>query len=276
MEHRVLLLLGAGQNIGLATITTFKAQGYKVASVSRTPSDAIRNAADLVLTADFSEPSCISDIFKQVETTLGIPNTVIYNGIYSPAWSSPISAHYPTAYSWAGRPTDRDSPVTAPLHGLQQDLAVNTTSVFAATQAAVAGFVRLPEATSKTFIFTGNRGAAAITPAVFTLGLTKAAAWYMIQMLVAAYQSQGYKFYFVDERTPEGKGMIYVSGEAHAEMFLELTQRKQQGEAFVAFVRGKGEIPFESDERAKLPVMSPEELVDFEYGKPDDVEGFKW
>jgi NAD(P)-dependent dehydrogenase (short-subunit alcohol dehydrogenase family) len=81
MENRVLLLLGAGQNVGLATITAFKAQGYKVASASRNPSDAIQKAADLVLKADFSVSLCIPDIFDKVETTLGIPNVVVYNGI---------------------------------------------------------------------------------------------------------------------------------------------------------------------------------------------------
>jgi hypothetical protein len=184
--------------------------------------------------------------------------------------------HYSIAYAWAGRATEPTSPATVPFSGFQQDLAVNTTSVFAAAQAAIAGFTRLPDAIPKTFIFTGNKGATAITPPLFSLGLTKAATWYMIQMLVAAYKGQGYGFYFADERTPEGKGMLYVSGEAHAEMFLELAQRKEQGEAFVTFVRGKGEVRFESDERAKLPVISPEEMADVEYGKSEGVEEVKW
>jgi NAD(P)-dependent dehydrogenase (short-subunit alcohol dehydrogenase family) len=80
MDHHILLLLGSGQNIGLASITAFKARGYKVASVSRTPSDAIQNAADLVLIADFSDPSSIAGVFSKVEAQLGIPNVVIYNG----------------------------------------------------------------------------------------------------------------------------------------------------------------------------------------------------
>jgi NAD(P)-dependent dehydrogenase (short-subunit alcohol dehydrogenase family) len=84
MDHRILLLLGAGENIGLASITAFKTQGYKVASVSRTPSDAVRKAADLVLTADFSDPTCITDLFTKVENELGIPNVVVYNGTQHP------------------------------------------------------------------------------------------------------------------------------------------------------------------------------------------------
>jgi hypothetical protein len=98
----------------------------------------------------------------------------------------------------------------------------------------------------------------------------------MIQTFATAYKDHGYSFYFVDERTPEGKGMIYISGSAHAEMFLELAQRKEQGEAFVTFVRGQGEVRFEADERAKLPVLAPEDMADFGYGKPEDVEGVKW
>jgi len=251
MDHRILLLLGAGKNVGLATVTAFKAQGYKVASASRTPSDDVRKAADLALTADFSNPSSVADVFKKVEAELGIPNVVIYN-----------------AYCWAGRATDPAQPTTTPVSGFQQDLTVNTTSAYAAAQAAVGGFEWLSPTIPKSFIFTGNKGAAAITPGIFTLGLTKAATWYMIQTLAAAYKDQNYGFYFVDERTPEGKGMIYISGSAHAEMFLELAQRKAPGEAFVTFVRGKGEVKFEADERAKLPVLKGEEMADYGYGKP--------
>jgi NAD(P)-dependent dehydrogenase (short-subunit alcohol dehydrogenase family) len=277
MDHRVLLLLGGGQNIGLATITAFKAQGYKVASVSRNPSDAIQKAADLVLVADFSNPSSIAGVFSKVEAQLGIPNVVIYNGIFYPfPVHFPRFNHCPSAYSWSGRATDPASPTTASLSGFQQDLAVNTTSVYAAVQAAVDGYARLPSTVPKTFIFTGNKAAAAISPGVFTLGFTKAATWYMIQTLVAAYRDCGYGFYFVDERTPEGKGMIYISGIAHAEMFLELAQRQTQGEPFVTFVRNKGEVRFKADEQANLPVLLPQEIADFGYGKPEDVEGVKW
>jgi hypothetical protein len=180
------------------------------------------------------------------------------------------------AYCWTGRATDSTSPTTAPLTGFQQDLAVNTTSAYAAAQAAVTGFARLPDTVPKTFIFTGNKGAATICPSVFTLGLTKAATWYLIQVLAAAYKDKGYGFYFADERTPEGKGMIYISGSAHADMFLELAQRKEQGEPWVSFVRGKGEVKFEADDRAKLPVLAPDEIADFGYGKPDNIEGVKW
>jgi NAD(P)-dependent dehydrogenase (short-subunit alcohol dehydrogenase family) len=279
MDHRVLLLLGAGLNVGLASITAFKAQGFKVASVSRNPSDAVQKAADLVLTADFSDPSCIADIFSKVETKLGIPNVVIYNGNYlAPQlqYFHPFTYFFAVAFCWEGRASDPAHPTTAPLAGFQQDLAVNTTSPYAAAQAAVAAFSRLPGSVLKTFIFTGNKGAAAISPPVFTLCLAKAATWYMIQTLVAAYKDQGYRFYFADERTPDGKGMIYISGEAHAEIFIDLAQREEQGEAFLTFVRGKGEVRFEADERAKLPVLAPNEMADFGYGKPDEVEGVRW
>jgi hypothetical protein len=179
------------------------------------------------------------------------------------------------AYCWAGRTTDPTNPAAASISDFQQDLTVNTISAYAAAQAAVEGFARLPSAVLKTFIYTGNRGAAAISPLFFSLSLTKAATWYMIQTLVAAYKDRNYRFYFVDERTPEGKGMRYISGTAHADIFLELSRNEEQGEAFVTFVRGKGEVPFEADDRAKLPVLMPQELADFEYGSPEDVEGVK-
>ena len=80
MAPKVLLLLGAGKNIGVATVTKFKAEGYKVAAASRNPVNEIRNEADLTLVADFEDPSCIAGIFEKVEKELGVPNVVVYNG----------------------------------------------------------------------------------------------------------------------------------------------------------------------------------------------------
>jgi hypothetical protein len=105
-----------------------------------------------------------------------------------------------------------------------------------------------------------------ICPDILSLGLTKHAAWYMIQNLVAIYKDQGFRFYFVDERTPEGKGMFFISGQAHADLFLELTERDDQGSPLATFVRGVGLQSFPSDESASLPVLTLEEAADDKYG----------
>lgn len=57
----------------------FKKRGYKVASVARTIREEVKAHSDLVLTADFSDPSCLKGIFEKVEKDLGVPNVVVYN-----------------------------------------------------------------------------------------------------------------------------------------------------------------------------------------------------
>jgi len=120
-------------------------------------------------------------------------------------------------------------------------LTVNTISAYAAAQEAVKGFEKLPSDVKKTFIFTGNAANTCIIPDVFLLAFTKACTWNIIQTLVAAplFQSKGYRFYYADERTPEGKGMRYISGPGHADFFLELAEKEVQGPALRRLLEGR-------------------------------------
>jgi NAD(P)-dependent dehydrogenase (short-subunit alcohol dehydrogenase family) len=78
-HHNTLLFLGAGANVGAASVALFKSKGYRVASVARTIRDEVAEHSDLVLTADFSDPGAMQGVFDQVEERLGVPNVVIYN-----------------------------------------------------------------------------------------------------------------------------------------------------------------------------------------------------
>ena len=80
MSAPVILVLGAGANVGQAVCKKFAAQGWKVAAVARTVRDEITANSALALSADFSEPDSIPGIFKEVETKLGTPSVVVYNG----------------------------------------------------------------------------------------------------------------------------------------------------------------------------------------------------
>ena len=62
-----------------------------------------------------------------------------------------------TAYSWSQGP-DPSNPLSAPVEDFQKDLATNTASAYAAAQAAIKGFEKLPDNVLKTLIFTGNLG----------------------------------------------------------------------------------------------------------------------
>jgi hypothetical protein len=103
---------------------------------------------------------------------------------------------------------------------------------------------------------------------LFLLTFTKTCTWNIIQHLIAApmYREKRYRFYFVDERTPKGKGMRFISGPAHAEYFLELAEGESQGPALATFVRGKGYVEFDGNEGATLPVSTMAKLSNIDYG----------
>jgi len=62
------------------------------------------------------------------------------------------------------------------------------------------------------------------------------AAWYLIQNLVVEYGTRGFRFYYVDLRTVEQKGISKISGAAHIDMLVDLVEREGQGRALARFV----------------------------------------
>lgn len=76
----VLLLFGCGKNTGLATAKKFADKGYKVAAVSRHPSEELKSVASLIVPADLKDPSQVAVVFDKVTSEVGTPHVVIYNG----------------------------------------------------------------------------------------------------------------------------------------------------------------------------------------------------
>lgn len=107
------------------------------------------------------------------------------------------------------------------------------------------------------------------------LGIGKSSTWYLIQTLAAtpSFASKGYRFYYVDERTPQGKAMHHTSGPGHADFFLHLAESQEQEEPLATFVRGKGHVKFAGNDRAVLPRTTTENELDPRYGRPGSVEG---
>ena len=93
MSSNVALILGAGPNIGLATVKYFSEKGYKTIAASRNPTEEVSKSADLVIKADFSNPAAIKPIFEEVKAKIGIPNVVIYNRASSHSTPLPISKY---------------------------------------------------------------------------------------------------------------------------------------------------------------------------------------
>ncbi|KAH8889216.1 putative short-chain dehydrogenase [Thozetella sp. PMI_491] len=210
MTKPVLLLLGAGPNLGKNVTDTFILKGWRVALVSRSTVD-LQDTSILQLKANLSEPSSIATVFEKVRLMWDHPTVVLYNG----ASRTLLAAEDPLA----GLDMDQ----------YQRDMAINITNALVAAQYAVEGFKLLPPSDFKTFFYTGNKLPSMSAPAVMHFGVGKSAAAHMIWDCSTAYQKQGYKFYFTSERLPDGKpAREGRSGKAAAEVCLHLVETPEQ------------------------------------------------
>ncbi|KEY75123.1 hypothetical protein S7711_01576 [Stachybotrys chartarum IBT 7711] len=221
-SHPVALILGAGSNTGRHVAAAFLAQGYRVATVSRSLKPEEAEANELRIQSDFSDPGNINQIFTKVEAELGVPEVVVYN-----------------AYTM--NPQDAQDPLALPVADLVQSLNINTVSAYAAAQKAVLGFQKLPETASRTFIYTGNICNVAPMPFILDLGVGKSASAHFIQCAAEGYKDKGFKFYYADERTADGAPVYHdIDGAAHAKHFLELAKGSRQGPWSQTFAKGIG------------------------------------
>ena len=79
----VVLILGAGANVGAHVARAFAAKGYRVASTSRTIRDqetTSNDGVELHLQSDLANPESVAGIFAKVLDQLGPPSVVVYNG----------------------------------------------------------------------------------------------------------------------------------------------------------------------------------------------------
>ncbi|TFK47153.1 putative short-chain dehydrogenase [Heliocybe sulcata] len=225
---RVLLVLGAGPRVGLKVARKFAGHGYKVALAARNPSEEASKTGDLLIRADFSDPSAVSAIFDKVKTSLGIPSVVVYNA--SSCHNSPS-----------------DEPLSVPVSDFITDLTVNTISAFIAAQETIKGFDQLPSDVPKTFIYTGNilNVAHGIMPAITNAGVGKSATAHFIASAAIAYPGKGYSFYYADERKADGQPVVNaIDGDAHGDFYYELAQDAKQRPWLATFVKGKGYVHF--------------------------------
>ncbi|KAK9242124.1 hypothetical protein V1506DRAFT_107604 [Lipomyces tetrasporus] len=227
MVSKIALVLGAGPNIGHEVTKKFAANGYKIATVSRSgggPSQYFKIKADL------KDPQAVPGAFEQVRNALGEPDVVIYNA---------------TARRFL---PDGDA-FSLAISEFEEDLAINVSSLYATIHEAVKGW-KSTSVSTKTFIFTGNAlNVSGALPTLLTYGLGKTAGAHLIDAAAKSYGSDGYKFYYVDERTPDG-GPVKNDrdGNAHAEIYFQLAEEPEQGPWDYTFVKSKGFSKFESDD----------------------------
>jgi NAD(P)-dependent dehydrogenase (short-subunit alcohol dehydrogenase family) len=79
-SQAVVLVLGAGPNIGQHVSRAFAAKGYKVAMASRSVKKEDDSPNQTNFQFDLSDPFSIPKVFTKVKDTVGIPSVVIYNG----------------------------------------------------------------------------------------------------------------------------------------------------------------------------------------------------
>jgi NAD(P)-dependent dehydrogenase (short-subunit alcohol dehydrogenase family) len=75
----ILLILGAGPNIGTYVSETFASRGYKIAVASRSSPES-KGGHDLHIAVDLSNPENVYGVFEAVKANFGaLPSVVIYN-----------------------------------------------------------------------------------------------------------------------------------------------------------------------------------------------------
>jgi NAD(P)-dependent dehydrogenase (short-subunit alcohol dehydrogenase family) len=79
----VVLILGAGSNVGKHVARAFASKGYKVALAARSLKEADDTPDQINIPSDLSDPDSVVRTFAKAEEKLGVPSVVVYNGEYS-------------------------------------------------------------------------------------------------------------------------------------------------------------------------------------------------
>ncbi|EUC40725.1 hypothetical protein COCMIDRAFT_108040 [Bipolaris oryzae ATCC 44560] len=230
----IALILGAGPNAGTAIASSLSSLGYRIATASRSASTSLPTSDTLALTADFTNPSSIPPLFTRIHTDLhAYPSVVVYNA----ATLTP--------------PLDAGVVTSVPVDKFAADLNVNVVSPYVAAQEAVKGWKKMgqEEGGEKTFIFTGNMLNRTILPvdALVTLGVGKSASAYWVGLADEIHKGEGYRFFYTDQRQPDGSPMgNVVDGPAHGEFYAQLVQRTNEVPWLATFVKGKGHVKFDA------------------------------
>jgi NAD(P)-dependent dehydrogenase (short-subunit alcohol dehydrogenase family) len=182
----IALILGSGPNVGTALTTSLTALNYRIATASRSGTNALHPTnGTLSLAADFSSPSCIPSLFAAVLREYGAaPSVVIWNA----------SALTP--------PPVEGNVLSVPQDQFVHDLNVNTVSPYVAAMEAVrawdgelGGDDGEGGRSNKTFIYTGNTLNQTIMPVplFLTLGVGKSASAHWVGLADATYRERGYR-----------------------------------------------------------------------------------
>ena len=79
----IILILGAGPNIGQGVARAFTAKGYRVALAARRATEGHNTANEVHIHSDFTDPGAVVNAFSKTKSLLGIPSVVVYNGVHN-------------------------------------------------------------------------------------------------------------------------------------------------------------------------------------------------
>ncbi|GKT60523.1 short-chain dehydrogenase/reductase SDR [Colletotrichum tofieldiae] len=227
----VVLILGAGKNIGAGVAAHFSAAGYSVAVVTRsfpTPSPSTDpETGHLRIRADLSDAAQVRDTFAQARKHFGrAPRVVVYNA----------AALTP--------PPDAENLFSLPVEQVEADLKLMNSGAWVAAGEAVKGWAEDGEEGKRgRFIYTGNllNEMTLPVPALVTLGVGKNAAWSWVSLADAVYKDKkGWRFFYADERKADGSSIGNVpDAESNGKFYLELAEGAKDLPSTVTFVDGK-------------------------------------
>ena len=177
----IVLILGAGSNIGVAAAKQFAETGYQVATVSRTAAEPPATTPEgyLSIRADLSKVDEVRSIFDKIQSSLGgVPSVIIYNA----AHVSPC--------------TESGNIFSVPLHQLDADIDLMIKGPYVA--AGEAYNLWRKETTSghkKLFIYTGNIFPKVILPIpdMTTMGIAKVGSCFWLGMADKLYKEKGFR-----------------------------------------------------------------------------------
>lgn len=180
----IILVLGAGGNIGAAVSRRFQSAGYRVALVSRSATESAPSGGSpnvVTLKADLTDPSTIAPLFSRVSSAFGgsspaVPSVVVFNAATLHPMPEPGNA------------------LSLDDTELAKDLALMVRSPYQAAREAFAAWKR-EGIKGGTFIYTSNMLSrkTMLLPDLLTLGIGKRASEYWLELADTLYRKEGYR-----------------------------------------------------------------------------------
>lgn len=233
MSSNIAIIFGAGAKVGSSVAKKFLANNYRVVTVSRSDLNLGSSSdAHFHFKGDLTDLTVVPSVFSKTRQLFGEPRVIVYN-----AAAASVFVKAPEDF------------LKVTPEGVNEDQNVNLTSAFISIQESIKSFNKISSSDKpKAFIYTGNIQNISPFPFVATVGLGKAGTYSALGVADKLFGEKGYKFYYADERTPEGAPVLQgTSGEGAADFYFDLAENENKDIPVEAtFVTGKGYTVFDA------------------------------